>query len=226
MHIAFTNTVAGAGPHNAVQFAVGQYRAGSTVNVGSGLFTVASGAIVTIDVPIIDGVSQFDVSVTSGPASNTNTFSVQLDVSCQQTPVGTPLPPAPPLSGIDNATLQSILTLVTLIQRQVAPFAYVTRATHSGLTGHGELSVQGLIGCKVIITDAIAGTIGTELGDPEVDFGLGWINWGNPDGWLPRQFLGHVDNLSYPANAGAHTRIGYSLAPGVVATLVELTREL
>jgi len=52
------------------------------------------------------------------------------------------------------------MAMVTLIQRQAAPFGYVPGAIHAGLTGTGVIAIQGLIGCKVDIT-----TLPTQLGD-------------------------------------------------------------
>lgn len=133
----------------------------------------------------------------------------------------TPCPADPMLAGM----LAQILELVTLIQRQAVPFAYISGASHTGLTGNGQLAVQGLIGAKVTITANAPGTIGVQAGDPEYLWDAGWINWGSADGFSPRQVLSATTTLSLPPNAGAYTLLGYSLAPGVVVTIQELARE-
>jgi len=149
---------------------------------------------------------------------------VAVDFYCGgQSPGVAPVPCCPPDATL-RGYLAQILDLVTILQRQTAPFAYVAGASHS-VSGFGELTISDLIGIKFIITATTPGTIGVEAGDPEEVFGLGWITWGTTDGWTPRQFLGHTDNLSLPPNAGAFTRLGYSLSPGVSATVVELIRE-
>jgi hypothetical protein len=129
-------------------------------------------------------------------------------------------PPDPIASGL----LDQILQMVTLIQRQLAPFAYIASTAHAGLVGDGHIDVQGLIGCIVELT-AIPSSVGQESGDPEAVFGAGWINWGGPDGSSAREFIGASPQTSFPAAAGQYTRIGYTLRPNVTATITELRRE-
>lgn len=123
-----------------------------------------------------------------------------------------------------QATLDQILALVTLIQRQNAPFAYVTSTTHTGLTGSGSITVQGLLGAKVEVTNHGFNT-GVQLGDPDELWDAGWVNWGNADGVSPRQFITNDVTLSLPALAGQYTEIHYSLEPGVQVDITELVRE-
>lgn len=224
VHLDLENRVAGAGPHNNIQFAIAQYAPDSAVVITQSQPFLLSGATDSTDIPIAAGAGTLDVSVTSGTIANTNDIYVTGAITCGGTASGQPIPPAAPLPPANNAQLEAILALVTLIQRQLVPFGYVPGGSHS-VSGSGEISVQGLIGAKIVITDAIAGTIGAVAGDPEENFGLGWITWGSADGWYPRQFLGHVDNVSFPNDAGALTLLAYSLAPGVTATITELRRE-
>jgi len=51
-----------------------------------------------------------------------------------------------------QAQLDQLMAMVTLIQRQAAPFGYVPGAIHAGLTGTGVIAIQGLIGCKSVTT--------------------------------------------------------------------------
>lgn len=130
-------------------------------------------------------------------------------------------PPDPQLAGM----VQQILVAVNLLQRQVAPFAYVPGTSHGSLTGSGELSVAGLIGAKITITDSNVFDIGVVDGDPEYLYTSSWFNWGSSDGWAPRQFLTATTTLTLPSSAGAYTKLAYSLAPGIEVTIVELVRE-
>lgn len=143
---------------------------------------------------------------------------------CSGQQPGTPTETCPP-DPLVRGMLDQILQLVTLIQRQAVPFAYVPRTIHSGLSGSGQLAVQGLIGAEITITANAPGTIGVQTGDPEYLWDAGWINWGSADGFTPRQFLSATTTLSLPPSAGAYTLLGYSLAPGVVVTIRELARE-
>jgi hypothetical protein len=122
------------------------------------------------------------------------------------------------------ALLQRILDLVTINQRQLAPFAYVHGNVHTGLSGDGEIAVQGLMGILVTLID-IPTFVGSEFGHPNVLFETGWVNWGNAEGWKPREFLSVSSMTSFPHAAGQYTRIGYSFSPGVTAVITELLRE-
>jgi hypothetical protein len=138
---------------------------------------------------------------------------------------GSGSPPAPcPTDPFVQAMLEQILALVTIIQRQAAPFAYVASTSHTGLTGRGSISVQGLIGAKIEVT-AHGTNTGDALGDPDVLWDAGWVNWGSADGVSSRQFITNAEMLTLPSLAGQYTEIHYSLEPGVTITITELERE-
>jgi hypothetical protein len=120
--------------------------------------------------------------------------------------------------------VQQILSLVTLFQRQAVPFAYIEGATHSSLTGTGSLTVQGLLGVKVQ-SHSIPSDAGRDPGTPENVWLDSWINWGNADGFTPRELISTDSHLSIPAAAGQFTTIGYTLRPGLTIDVVELKRE-
>jgi hypothetical protein len=137
-------------------------------------------------------------------------------------------PPDPYLQGAIAQILGelSILKLqVDLIQRQAVPFATVDGDLHDGLTGNGEISVQGLVGVRVAIVDSIEGTVSVTDGHPETLHGTGWIRWGDDVGWRERVFLSNEVTLSTPYVASAMTKIGYSLPPGMEIDIVTLERE-
>lgn len=159
-------------------------------------------------------------SVTDG--FNTRTAEIDVDFLCSgSTTFNSPCCPPDPVA---QQLLQRILTLTTLIQRQVAPFAYVPGTLHSGLSGSGELTVNGLLGLKVSPT-TIPSHFGSETGDPDSLWLDSWIRWGNADGWSQREFLTAAPFVSLPNLAGQYTKIGYTLAPGIVADFLELARE-
>jgi len=148
-----------------------------------------------------------------------------LTLFCGTAPV--PVTGAPTCCAADPFTsgaLTQILQMVTLIQRQLSPFAYVPGASHTGLLGDGTLTIPSLQGIKVTLT-TIPGWIGTELGSPNEVFEAGWFSWGTTDGYLAREVISKNPQLSFPAKAEQYTRLGYSLAPGVVATIQELEAE-
>jgi hypothetical protein len=122
------------------------------------------------------------------------------------------------------AKLDNIQALVTLLQRQLAPFAYVPGTVHTGLSGTGVLSVQGLLGAKIIITTDPT-TLGVEGTSPPILFDRGYITWGTADGYPQSERLERSSQLSLPARASAFTDLAYDLHPGVVVTITELVRE-
>lgn len=152
-------------------------------------------------------------------------FRVNIRHYCSPAGPGAPVsaccPPDPTL----QATLAAVLELTTLIQRQLAPFAFIDGAVHSGLTGAGEFAVSSLVGARIEIIDSLPGTVGVEAGVPETLFGAGWIRWGEADYWREREWLDSETRLSTPYAASVMTRIGYSLPPGLEIRITELERE-
>jgi hypothetical protein len=132
----------------------------------------------------------------------------------------TACPPDP----LITALLQQIAGTVNLIQRQAVPFAYVPGTAHSGLSGAGTLTVQGLLGAKIALT-TIPASYGLAGTSPTEYFDLGFLTWGTADGFPHSERIEHSPQLSLPSRASAFTELSYDLAPGVVATITELIRE-
>lgn len=126
---------------------------------------------------------------------------------------------------VATALLHRIDQAVQLIQRQIAPFGFIDGPTHSALSGAGHVSIsEPLLGIRVELT-TIPPSYGQSSGDPVEHFDLGFVHLGNGDEWFGSRRLEQEVNLWLPRWAGAADRIGYSLAPGVVADIVELRRE-
>lgn len=123
------------------------------------------------------------------------------------------------------AAVAGVQEYVTLIQRQAVPFATVDGDSHLGLTGAGEIAVQGLVGVRVGLVDTMEGTVGATDGHPETLYNTGWIRWGDSAGWRERVMIDSETLLSTPYAAGAMTKIGYSLPPGAEIDIVEVVRE-
>lgn len=160
----------------------------------------------------------------TAPAQPAATFEATLTYYCAGQSPTQPIVPCCPPDPLLTGMLQQILGYVTLLQRQMAPFAYVPGALHSSLSGNGELSVQGLLGVKVT-PHSIPPGAGVDTGDPDTLWLDSWINWGNPDGWTTREFLRSAPHVSLPNLAGQYTKIGYTLRPGLVVDVLELVRE-
>lgn len=121
------------------------------------------------------------------------------------------------------AQVQTILNTVLLIQRQAVAFAYIDGES-TDVSDSGELELSGAIGARIDLT-TVPGRAGVEVGDPDTLFDIGWFRWGDATGWGPRQRIDADPLVSLPAQAGVYTRLGYTLTPGVEATVTVLVRE-
>jgi len=146
-----------------------------------------------------------------------------LDISCGGPNTAAPGGCCPPDPSVVQL-LQQVQTLVTLIQRQHVPQAYINGSTHVGVTGAGEIAVSQLLGVK-LTPGAIPSHFGAAAGDPDELWLDSWITWGNADGWTPREWLRHSPQISLPSNAHLYTKLGHSFAPGISVDVQELEPE-
>lgn len=160
----------------------------------------------------------------AGNVGSTYDFETEALVYCNnQGPA--PLAACCPPDATTTAILNQILSLVTIMQRQSAPFGYLAGAVHSGLTGQDSFAVTGLIGVAVSLTTVPSPMIGMSDDNPDVLWRAGSITWQAGDGSRHREWIERVEHLSLPTLAGVYTSIAFALAPGVVATITELERE-
>lgn len=146
-----------------------------------------------------------------------------IDFYCNGDLPGTTQQPCCPPDQISTGLLTQILQLVTLMQRQAVPFATVHGTVHSGLTGDGSFSVQGILGLSVSVT-TLPSRAGAVVGHPNTIFDVGWVNVGTADGYGPRHFVEANPFLVGPI-AGDATVVGYSIPADVVLEITELVRE-
>ena len=184
--------------------------------------TLVSGATITFteDVPV--GARSAEV-ITKPPSNSTDLFQFTGNVFCTPpltAPAPTPCPPDPAVRQL----LKQIYDLLTIVQRQAAPFAYVYGTNHTGLTGDGSITVFGLIGVSVDVT-TLPDSYGRSDGTPEQLFDLGYVTLGSSDGYETSRRIDHDGTLVIPPSCGLFTVIGYTLAPGVAVSIRELVRE-
>jgi len=211
----------GAGSWNWAVTQVGASGDLQTTNIGF-LNPTESHSGTILAVPGVRSI-RLNQNQASGPSGQLITGSTISAYCNNQTP-GAQTPCCPPDTATLN-TLELILQMVTLQQRQTAPFAYVPGSTHTGLTGDGEIAVSGLLGAKVTITGSLPSTVGSEAANPIHLFGAGWVQWGTADGYGPRIWLDQADTISLPDAAGAYNLLAYSLPPGLTIDVLELVRE-
>jgi hypothetical protein len=186
--------------------------------------TATPGQTVTRSFPVVANANKVFLSyVGAGGTGNSFITNSVFDIYCGNSTAPSQTNPCGP-DPTTVALLNAIMQLVTLIQRQIVPFSYISGTTHSGLTGTGELNVQGILGVKVL-PSSIPNSAGIVVGDPDTLWLDSWINWGNADGWTERQFLTNSPFVSMPRLASQFTKLGYSLRPGLTVDITELVRE-
>lgn len=186
-------------------------------------YPLGNNGVVDFVVPAIQGANVLQLTQNSNGGSGVVGLTVQIDAYCGTAPNTTVAPCCPPdplLAGL----LSQVLELVTLIQRQAAPFAYVPGTVHSGLTGSGEISLSGLIGLKVEAT-AVPGYAGEAAGAPPRLFEVGYVTMGTADGWLDAEPVQHSEMILLPPLGGVLTKVGYYLNPDAEIEITELRRE-
>jgi hypothetical protein len=158
----------------------------------------------------------------TGAAPCSNTAKATVNWFCGSTAFQTQTPCCIPDANTAGLLAQ-ILSQVNLIQRQQVPFAYVAGTSHP-VSGNGSFAVQGLIGLKVTLT-AISSAVGQSVGTPPDVFDAGEISMGTADGYIESHRIRHSAELWFPPAAGSYTTVGYTLTPGVTASITELSRE-
>jgi hypothetical protein len=157
----------------------------------------------------------------TGTMNADNRFWAEVTVQCNSGPQnGTPCCTDPAAL----AMLVQLKEMVTLIQRQNVPFSSVPGIVHAGLTGTGNIEIQGLLGASVNLT-TLPPWLGTIAGTPDRIFDAGYVTFGTDDGYDSTFRITHQAQVYLPPRASAFTDLGFSLGVGVTATITELLRE-
>jgi hypothetical protein len=118
-----------------------------------------------------------------------------------------------------KAELDDLKLLAKLIVARVGPQSYLLGASHN-VTGRGEIVVSGISGVLVTALVIPAG-VGSENDDPVRYFDLGFIDFGDSNGWSAHQRWLHTPQFFYTAPVQT-SRVGYAIEAGVTAEIVEL----
>jgi len=175
-------------------------------------------------VPLLPACEQVTTLLTVNAAgASSESVHRTIELFCGAAP-GSAVQPCCPPDPFTQGMLDQILSLVTLIQRQAVPFAYVASTAHAGISGAGSFSIPALLGVKVGWTTTPS-ELGVEGTSPETVFDAGWITFGTTDGYPTSVRLEHSPQIIMPARCSAYTELAYDLHPGVVVTITELVRE-
>lgn len=199
--------------------------AGTFISFGGRLAAAPGPGVYTTTGTIPSTAVQWNCYTSSNSVDlvNWNDPTVTVEINCGTNSTLAPQPCCPPDPSL-TAMLTQLITAVDLIQRQAAPFATVPGTAHTGLTGNGELDVQGLLCARVDLT-TVPGYVGAAAGEVDAIYDAGWINWGSESSWRAREWLQTTPYISTPPLAGIYTKLAYTLNPGVVATITEMRRE-
>ena len=115
--------------------------------------------------------------------------------------------------------------MVDLIQRQEVPFAYLIGTVHSGLSGSGSISVQGILGLLVQVSTVPAGW-GQSADNPQRYIPApAEVSVGDSAGLQDTHFAHFTEELVFPRYMGTATVVEYQFKPGCGGAITELVRE-
>lgn len=225
INVTITNAVVIApGATGRVTITNQNQRVSPTTSDGFSARTVTPGSSVTFQAFPNRDFPTLQINVDGVSGTGTSDIDCFIDVYCDGALPGVPAQACCPPDPATQSYLDNILQLVTLIQRQIVPFAHVLGTVHAGLTGQGTIGVSGLLGVKLNLT-TIPAHFGVEVGSPDYHFDLGWLSVLTPDGLIDERRISAQLTSWLPRLMSDATVVGYSLNPGVVGTLTEIARE-
>ena len=115
------------------------------------------------------------------------------------------------------------LALDTLVQRYTRPFAVVTGAVHSGLTGSGSFAISRLVGLRIQAVDS--SPVRTLEGNPPYLWDIGWASVSDGGAMLQETRITRSSAEWLPTQCQLATTFGYYANPGVTLTVTELQAE-
>jgi hypothetical protein len=187
-----------------------------TLNPGDTTLTLTSNN------PFSANTAFFGIYIFQGGVGAPMNATAEISWKCQ--PSSAPPSPCCPPDPIATGLLTQVLQAVTLLQRQLVPFAYISSTAHAGLTGQGTIAVQGLLGLRIDLTTMPA-SLTQDASTPPFVFNVGWVSMEDSNGFID-ETRAHAQHQNWFSRiASEATLIGYSFAPGVVATITELQRE-
>lgn len=146
---------------------------------------------------------------------------VRAIVTCSGSPLETPCcPPDPAITGKLD---QLYGLLLSVYQSLPTPISSLSEGTaHASLSNSGNFSIAGTTIAVRIDLTTIPGYLGRELGDPLFYFDSGYVTAAGSEGPYASERVTFAQQVFWlPTLSSA---IHYSLAPGIVATITELSK--
>lgn len=179
------------------------------------------GADIVVDWPVYPGAGSSSIEVTI-PSGSTDLYGAKTEVWC-----GTPTGGARGDCSMDPrllALLEQIYGLLTSVQRNYAPFAYIRGPEHLSISGTGSFAVDRLIGLDVHVSSYPVDKR-VALGNPAYIKDLGWMSVSEADGMIQEKRVAQTDFTWFPQLGPIATQVNYALQDGVVLDIAELLPE-
>lgn len=94
--------------------------------------------------------------------------------------------------------------------------------SYAGLTDTGVIPLDDdLVGVRVDVT-TLPAELSVQAGTPDHVWDIGWLNWGSPHGFGDREWITGSTYESLRPAVARRDLLGYTLHPGVVATITNL----
>lgn len=148
-------------------------------------------------------------------------MTICLETYGPSNPGGVTCCPPDPLT---MSLLQQIIGTLTPLQRYRQPFAFITGASHSGLTGTGTIALPRCVGVDLVVTASPAGKP-VSSGNPQYVFDLGWVSVSEVGGMLQERRVSQLHFTWLPEHMALADHFNYFLQPGVTITMTELYAE-
>jgi len=212
---AFTTSGAGSTPIDTTQLHYNKFIYQSDLT--SGMIDFSNNQV-PLDPVICTANPLPATTVPASPATPPTALPVQPTLACSTTA---------DLCTLVNTIVQQLAEVrlqVDLIQRQDAPVGYVVGTVHSGLTGAGSFTVGSLLGL-LIQTSTTPAAWGLSHDTPARNIPEAvTVAVGTADGDQDSHFSNLSEELWFPTDMAAMTKVSYSFRPGCGGAITELLR--
>jgi hypothetical protein len=168
------------------------------------------------------GTAQITITFSGAGAADGHHMTWTADEICSGLGSSGALPCCPPDTS-HGQLLQQILSLLYMVQTQIAPFNYVEGFQHTFLSQGSDTIRSPLLGLHTSLVNIPAGH-GEVAGNPTEYFGVGWLCFCQSTICGERYYIQHQEQFIFPPAAGIYTSIHYSLKPGQLLSATELLR--
>jgi hypothetical protein len=220
------------GGNNALNVNWITWDSGGTQLDDVGLIQVGGAGSVTWSTTIVKGVTGFWTSTAThyAIAANINhlagaTLTQAAELTSTGTCTGNPLLAecCPPDPTVTSKLSQLEGLLLSIYQSLPTPITSLSAGTaHAGLTDNGSFSIAGTTIAVRIDVTTLPAYLGVALGDPLFHFDLGYITAAGAEGPYASERVTFSQQVFWLPAVSA--TIHYSLAPGAVVTITELSR--